>query len=66
PSCNKSGLQMFVDATAINMPFADQIKPEAFNHIWKDGVPYIVAGEKTAEEVLNKAMEIQNSAENSN
>lgn len=54
------GYEMVDNASHTALPIDSRLTTEAFNHIVKDGVPYIVFGEKTAEEVLQEAQRIQN------
>ena len=61
----KDGYVMFARAKRRNMPIDSRLVPEAFNEIVKYGVPYIVTGEKTPEDVLEQVMRIQNSSDGS-
>jgi raffinose/stachyose/melibiose transport system substrate-binding protein len=56
----KDGYVMFSRAKHRNMPIDSRLVPEAFNEIVKYGVPYIVTGEKTPEDVLEQVRKIQN------
>lgn len=46
------GHTMVANANTLNMPIDSRLNPEAFNVIVKDGIPFIVEGQKTPEEVL--------------
>lgn len=52
------GQTMVNNANAIALPIDSRLRPEAFNYIVKDGVPFIAYGEKTAEEVLVEVKKI--------
>ena len=56
----KDGYEMFARAEFLNMPIDSRLTPEAFNEIVKYGVPYIVTGERTPEDLLERVMNIQN------
>ncbi len=53
-----NGQRMFLQADVKALPIDSRLRPEAFNHIINDGIPYIVYGNKTSEEVLLEAKEI--------
>lgn len=52
------GLALVQNAETMMLPIDSRLTTEAFNHIIKEGIPYIVFNEKTAEEVLSEAKEI--------
>ncbi len=54
------GHKMVANAKALSMPIDSRLKPEAFNYILKEGVPFITFGERTADEVLAEVKNIQN------
>ena len=54
------GHKMAAEAKGLTMPIDSRLKPEAFNYIVKEGVPFIAFGERTAEEVLEEVKNIQN------
>lgn len=54
PALATEGHQMAAKAKTLNMPIDSRLTPEAFNYIVKDGVPYIVEGQRTPEEVLKE------------
>lgn len=51
------GHKMVANAKTLNMPIDSRLSPEAFNVIVKDGIPFIVEGQKTPEEVLQAVKE---------
>lgn len=53
-----SGHQMIQEATSVSYPIDSQISTEAFTHI-RTHVPHIVAGRKSAEEVLKEAQQLE-------
>ena len=57
-SVAKAGHEMVANAKTINMPIDSRLTPEAFNYIVKEGTPFIAAGKKTAEEVLEEVMKL--------
>ena len=54
------GHKIAAAASGLTMPIDSRLKPEAFNYIVKEGVPFIAFGERTAEEVLAEVKNIQN------
>ncbi len=53
------GNAMAAAATDLKLPIDSRLVPEAFNYIIKEGTPYIVYGERTAQEVLEEVKKIQ-------
>ncbi len=53
------GHKMAAQAKGLSMPIDSRLKPEAFNYIVKEGVPFIAFGERTAIEVLEEVKNIQ-------
>jgi raffinose/stachyose/melibiose transport system substrate-binding protein len=53
------GHKMAAEAKGLSMPIDSRLKPEAFNYIVKEGVPFIAFGERTALEVLEEVKNIQ-------
>lgn len=54
------GNAMAASASGLELPINDRINPEAFNYIVNEGVPFIVYGERTAEDVLAEVKKMQN------
>lgn len=52
------GHELVADAPAIGEPINDRILPEAFTHI-RTSVPLVVNGEKTGEEVIEEAADLE-------
>lgn len=57
PDYLKAGHDLVANAPAVALPINDRINPESFTHL-RTSVPAIVNGEKTGEEVLEKAAEM--------
>jgi raffinose/stachyose/melibiose transport system substrate-binding protein len=55
-----SGHKMLGEATSLSFPIDSQISAEAFTHI-RTNIPLIATGEKTAEQVLKEAKDIEDS-----
>lgn len=51
------GNTMVANAKTLNMAIDSRLTPEAFNVLVKDGIPFIVEGQKTPEEVLQNVKE---------
>jgi raffinose/stachyose/melibiose transport system substrate-binding protein len=58
PTVYQQGHQMVQEAHSLSLPIDAQISAEAFNEIRK-GVPHIVQGKKTAQDVLQAALKIE-------
>ncbi|SFL42485.1 raffinose/stachyose/melibiose transport system substrate-binding protein [Gracilibacillus orientalis] len=58
PAYLEGGHQLISDAPAVALPINDRIYPEAFTHM-RTSVPEIVSGNKTGEQVLQEAVEME-------
>lgn len=58
PPYLEAGHQLISDAPAVALPINDRIYPESFTHI-RTSVPDIVSGNKTGEQVLQEAAEME-------
>lgn len=58
PPYLEAGHQLISDAPAVALPINDRIYPESFTHI-RTSVPDIVSGNKTGEQVLQEAVEME-------
>ncbi|MFC7441466.1 ABC transporter substrate-binding protein [Laceyella putida] len=58
PTVAKNGHKMVQEASSLSLPIDAQISAEAFNEIRK-GIPYIVQGKKTIQDVLSAAQKIE-------
>ncbi|UOQ86708.1 ABC transporter substrate-binding protein [Gracilibacillus salinarum] len=57
PDYLKAGHDLVKNAPSVALPINDRIYPESFTHL-RTSVPEIVSGDKTGEEVLEKAVEM--------
>ncbi|SHN34779.1 ABC transporter substrate-binding protein [Gracilibacillus kekensis] len=57
PEYLKAGHDLVSDAPAVALPINDRINPEAFTHM-RTSVPAIISGDKTGEEVLERAQKM--------